>query len=484
MKNIFLFLIILFLPISGLFSQQALDDDEQFDDAEFFFAAEEFNEALYIFKQLLNKFPENANLNYRAGMTLLNIEGSEKDALPYFLQAVKNTSLKYQERKFDIKQAPYHAWYYLGNAYRINNQLDNALESYNTFLELKDFEKEYNIDFVEIEIKACERAKIIKDNPVNLIKENLGKIINTGAKTYQPIVNMNETVMCFMQEQKFYNAILLSYKKDGQWGKPVNISSQIGSDGDMIPTAFSADGTEMLLVQRSNASNGNIYYSEKSDVFWSKAVKLGRNINTMSDEAHASFSPDGKSLIFSSARKGGEGKLDLYISNRLSDGTWGSASNMGSIINSESDETSAFLLKGDSLLYFASKGHFNMGGFDIFYTKINSKGNWVYPINIGYPLNTTNDNLYFQPVRKSNTGYIALFGENSNLGIKDIYHIEILPFTDPIAPENPLATKDFTLILKDPESGEIIEINYKRKTDDFIINSDQRSKIIWKLKKD
>lgn len=484
MKNIFLFIILLFSPISGLLSQKPLDDKDQFSDAEYFFAHEEFNEALYIFKQLINKFPENANLNFRAGMTLLNIEGSEKDALPYFLKATKNTTIQYSKKDFDIKAAPYYSWFYLGNAYRINNQLDKALESYYTFLELRDLEKDYNLDFVEIEIKACERAKIIKDNPVNLIKENLGELINNATKTFRPVVNLNETVMCFMQEQRFYDAILISYKKDDRWTKPINISSQISSDGDMIPTAFSADGTEMLLVQRSNSSNGSIYYSKKSDVFWSKAVKLGKNINTMSDEAHASFSPDGKSLVFSSARRGGEGKLDLYISKRLLDGTWGSASNLGSVINSASDETSAFLLKGDSLLYFSSTGHYNMGGFDIFFTKLNSKGDWVHPINIGYPLNTTNDNLYYQPVGKSNTGYIALFGEESNLGIQDIYHIETLAFTDPIAPENPLATKDFTLILEDPESGEIIEIDYNRKTDDFKINSNKKSKIIWRLKKD
>ncbi len=483
MKSIFLIYIILLLPISSLQSQKNLDDEEQFDDAEFFFASEEFDEAFYIFKQLINKFPENSNLNFRTGMCLLNIEGREKDALPFFQNAVKNTTLIYRERNFDVKKAPYHAWYYLGNAYRINNQLEDALDSYNTFLELENFEEEYNIEIVANEIKACERAKIIKDNPVNLVKENLGELINTGDNISRPVVNINETVMCFMQEQRFYDAILLSYKKDGQWTETVNISSQVGSDGDMIPTAFSADGTEMLLVKRTNSSNGNIYYSKKTDFLWSEAIKLGKNINTFSDEAYASFSPNGNSLIFSSARKGGEGKLDLYISNRLLDGTWGPASNMGSVINSENDETSAFLMKGGSLLYFASDGHYNMGGFDLFFSKTDSKGDWGEPINIGYPLNTTNDNMYYQPVSKSNTGYIALSGEESNFGIKNIYHIEIIPFADPLAPKNPLANKDFTLILKDAGSGEIIEIDYNRKTDNFNINSNMKSNIIWKLKK-
>lgn len=485
MKNIFFFLIFIIFPIASLYAQQVqLNDEEQFDDAEYFFATEEYEEAFFIFKQLVEKFPDNANLNFRAGMSLLNIEGREKESLSYFQNAVKNTSLKYKDRDFNLKTAPHHAWYYLGNAYRINNALDEALESYQKFQDLKNFEKKYNIGIVETEVKACERAKIIKDNPVNLLKENLGELINTGVKTYQPIVNANETVMCFMQKQKFYDAIMISYKIDGQWTSPTNISPQIGSDGDMMPTAFSADGTELLLVQRTNSSNGNIFYSKKADVFWSKAEKLGRNINTMSDEDHASFSSDGKSIIFSSARKGGEGELDLYISNKLSDNTWGPASNLGPKINTEKSETSAFLSANDSLLYFSSKGHFNMGGYDIFFSKKNSNGNWGDPANIGFPLNTTTDNSSFQPIGELNKGYIALFGEESNFGIQDIYKVEILPFTDPLAAENPLATKDFSLTIENEKNGEIIEIEYTRKTDAFKIINSSKKESPWKIKKD
>ncbi|MCF8380232.1 MAG: hypothetical protein K9H49_11680 [Bacteroidales bacterium] len=484
MRNIIIFLILFLLPITGIHAQQALDDEEQFDDAEYFFATEEFGEAFFIFNQLLNKFPDNANLNFRAGMSLLSIEGREKEALPYFLKAVKKTTLKYKERDFSITAAPHHAWFYLGNAYRINNELDKALESYETFRDINKFEKKYNIGIVEKEVKACERAKIIKDNPVNLIKVNLGELINTGAKTYQPVVNADETVLCFMQEQKFYDAIMISYKKDGAWTQPLNISPQIGSDGDMTPAAFSADGSEMLLVKRNNSSEGDIYYSRKTDVFWSKAVKLGKTINTMSDEDHASFSSDGQSIIFSSARKGGQGGLDLYISNRLSDGNWGTAINLGMIINSENDETSAFFTNKDSLLYFSSKGHFNMGGYDIFFSKKDSDGNWIDPANIGFPLNTTTDNTFFQPVNEANIGYIALFGEESNFGVEDIYRVEILPFTDPQAPENPLATKDFIMRLENSKSGEIIEIEYNRNTDSFKIKTPIGGNAEWSIKKE
>lgn len=483
MRKYYVFFIILFIPLLSLQSQQIFDAEEQFDDAEYFFATEEYEEALYLFKQLLIKYPKNANINFRTGMTYLNIEGYEKNALGYLLKAVKNTTLKYKAKKFDIKEAPHHAWFYLGNAYRINNELDKALESYKTFQDIKNFEKKYNLGMVETEIKACGRAKIIKDNPVNIFKDNVGEVINTGGKTYRPIVNSDETAMCFMQEQKFYNAIMYSVMKDDGWSYPMNITPQVGSDGDMIPSSISSDGKELLLVRRTNSSNGNIYYSKKEGDFWSNAIKLGKNINSISNEDHASFSVDGKSIIFSSSRRGSLGELDLYISKRQEDNTWGEAVNLGPKINSEENETSAFLLRGDSILYFASKGHFNMGGYDIFFTKKDKNGEWIDAINIGFPMNTTTDNSFYQPVADGNIGYIALFGDELNFGEQDIYRLEILPFSDPIAPLNSSFIQDFTIILEGSENGEKLEIIYDRKTDNFTINSSQKTKYKLTLKK-
>ena len=125
-----------------------------------------------------------------------------------------------------------------------------------------------------------------------------------------------------------------------------------------------------------------------------------------------------------------------------------------------------------------------MGGFDIFYCKKAANGNWGDPINIGFPLNTTNDNMHYQPVGEGNTGYYAFFGEKSNHGIQDIYRIETLAFTAPTVTDDPIAVKDFTLLIENPETGEIIEVSYSRKTDSFNINSKQESSLIWKLKKD
>ncbi len=278
-----------------------------FDDAEFFFATEDYKEAVYLFLEVLKTDPENANFNYRVGMAYLNIPGSEAKAIPFLEKAVENTTMKYKERDFDQQKAPHHAWFFLGNAYRIHNDLDEALTAYQHFMDIRKFERKYNLRITENEIKAVERAKIIKDSPVNLVQEDPGPAINNEMKNYQPVVNDHQTIMVFVREMKFYDAIMMSEKIDGNWQEPVNITPAIGSDGDMVPTALSSDGSRLLLVKRSKNDKGDIYLSKKSDSLWTPAKKLGDNINTSRNEDHASFSPDGKTIYFSSNRRGGNG---------------------------------------------------------------------------------------------------------------------------------------------------------------------------------
>jgi tetratricopeptide (TPR) repeat protein len=480
MKKILIIFILIGILFPQLFSQSQ-STEELFDDAEFFFTTEEYEEALYLFLQLIQREPENANFNFRTGMTYLNIPGEEVKAIPYLEKATNNISLKYKAKDLDEYHAPHHAWFYLGNAYRINNQLEDALLVYEKFKDIRNFEKKYNIRIVENEIKVCERAKIIKDAPINLIKKNLGKDINPGTTNYFPVVNSNETVMVFMQSQKFYEALMFSYKSDGRWVQPINITPQIGSDGDLTPAALSDDGKELLLVKRSNRSDGDIYISRFDGQFWTSAVKLGSSINTIRNEAHASFAKDGKGLYFSSDRRGGFGGLDLYFAARLPDNSFGEAINLGSEINTPQDETSVFL-RGNTL-FFCSKGHFNMGGYDIFFSEKEENGSWSESVNIGFPLNTTNDDSFFQPVGDGTTGYIALYNQNENFGFEDIYRVEILPATVPMPVDEVLFNSSFRLLLNDESTGEKITIIYLYQEGDFKVVSTSNKKYRVTLEK-
>jgi tetratricopeptide (TPR) repeat protein len=459
---IFIFLIIGW----NLYAQEDQKQDDiykLFDDAEYFFANGDYQEAIYLFVKLTKLEPDNANFNFRTGMTYLSLPGQEAKAIPYLEKAVKNTSLKYRPNDLEEKMAPHHAWFYLGNAYRINNDLDKALESYSRFKGIKDFEKNYNIRIVDDEIKVCERAKIIKDSPLNLIKTELGSPINTSNSDYSPVLTPDENTIVFMNSQKFYEAIMFSKKVNGVWNNPVNITPQIGSDGDMVPTSISADGTEIYLVKKDN-NNSDIYITKFDGSLWGKAVPLNKFINSRSNETFASVSPDGRTLYFTSDRSDTNGGLDIYVSRKPSVGDWGPAENIGTAVNTEFDEETPYLSGDGKTLYYSSKGHFNMGGFDVFYSVMNKNKQFEESINLGYPVNTTNDDLGFYPVKDGKTAYMSLFDEKG-MGKSDIFKLEILPFNAAKPLPASKFNKEFTITLTTPDGKEKIEISYDNKTD-------------------
>ncbi len=469
--NKFLFLLLtLFMALPEVRAQKE-DVEKLFDDAEFFYTTEEYKEAAFLFVKLVSLDPGNANYNYMAGMSYLKVKGEESKAIPYLEKAVENTTQKYKERDPGQRKAPWHAWFYLGNAYRINNQLNEALDAYARFTDLRDFDKKYNVAIVENEVKATQRAKIIKDSPLNVVIEKMSSAIDDGSVTFRPVVNLDETAMVYMKSLKFYDAIMYTFKLDGQWMEPVNITPQVGSDGDMTPAALSADGTELLLVRHSKSDRGDIYYTSLMGHSWSKAVKLGKNINTSHNEAHASFSPDGGSLYLASDRRGGLGGLDLYVARRMNTGEWGEAENLGPVINTPADENSVFLVNDGNTLFFTSTGHFNMGGYDIFYSGRSANGDWEEPKNIGYPLNTTGDNEFFQPTKNGKTGFIAQFGNEGTARTEEIYRIRILPYTEPVTVSKSLFNDSFRLILEEEDNGQNITVNYDAQHDTFTVVS-------------
>jgi tetratricopeptide (TPR) repeat protein len=454
-------LIALFVSNLALYAQA--DPEELFSEGEYFFLSEEYEEALYYYKQLVETYPDHANFNWKVGNTYLQIPGQEFLAIPFLEKAVARTSIKYRKRKFKEKNAPHHAWFRLGNAYRYNNELDKALETYDIFVNSKDYEGNYNLRIVETEIASCNQAKIIQDDPVNAIFTKLGNPVNTSADNMHAVISGDGNTMVFVTELKFYDAIHLSVRSDGKWTPPVVLNPQVGSDGDFYPTALSYDGRELYLVRRVEGNN-DLYVSRLGDNFWSKAVPLNGLINTRADENHASLSSDGNTLYFTSARRGGAGNLDIYRSTRPAGGDWGEAVNLGTTINSEEDEDAPFLTADGKRLVFCSRGHFNMGGYDIFYSELQEDGRWTDPVNIGYPINTTGDDLFYQPVGNGFQGYMSKVDRKGPLTF-DIYHVEIrdknaLPVTD-----LPLFNRDFIIQLCRPETGDTLFLHYNKEKD-------------------
>jgi tetratricopeptide (TPR) repeat protein len=468
---------------SAKHSQKNSSDQETtedfFDDAEFFFDRGDFHEALYDFKKVFETDTTNANISYRIGMCYLNIPGEEPKAIPYFEKATKKISTKYKKSTFEEKRAPLFMLFYLGNAYRIDNKIDKALSVYKKFRNNPYFDGNYNADMVDDEISACERAKVIADNPIEIKFTKLGPPINDANSNSKAVINRDETVLVYLSSLKFYDAIFISRKVNGEWGDPDNISPQVGSDGDCEPTCLSSDGNDLYMVKKQK-NNYDIYVSHYKDGIWSPMVALNKNINSSRMETHASITDDGKTLYFSSDRRGGYGKLDIYKSQLQANGEWGYADNLGENVNTADNETDPFICEDGKTLYFSSEGHLNMGGYDIFTVELMNNNKWEKPVNVGYPLNTTGNDLFYLPLKNGEIGYSCLIRPDEN-GKQSIYRIENITVQNR---KNKAYYENFRqrkVVLKDRQTNDILGILYFDQKTDSLKIKDSNQKIDVKV---
>lgn len=433
--------IIIFFAISNTASAQ--DFKKKFVDAEYYFLYEEFSEALPIYLELIAKEPDNANINYRIGICLLHVPdpAENRKALAYLEKAITNINPKYKEGSYLEKGAPKDALFYLGNAYRNLLEFDNAVEVYKKYRNILNTKDVFYIDYIDREIQCTQNAKELVRLPLKLITENLGDVINSQSKIENcPVISDDESILVFTAGDKnVFSAeidinvinydyqmdnIYFSKKAEGKWTDPVNITKQVGATTRTVPVTISADGAELYLVKDDN-DNGNIYVSNFKNDHWSQMKQLNKNINTKQWESHATITVNGKTLFFTSDRSGGFGGLDIYRSDRDDQGEWGPAVNLGPTINTKYDEETPFILNDSKTMYFSSQGHYSMGGFDVFHTTLLDNSTWSSPLNIGYPINTVGNDLFYLP--KAN-GVYAFFPLNNNergIGSNDIFKIAV-----------------------------------------------------------
>lgn len=412
-------LLLVVLATNNIMPQNYRKSQEAFLEAEYFLMFEDYADALPYYMRLQEEFPDNFNLAYKIGLCYLNIPGKKNLSVDYLELAARNSGAVYREGSLKQQTAPYEAWYSLGNAYRINFRFEKAKEAFRKYSETLMPDDTENILFLEHQIKVCDNAKELIDNPVQFTEENIGEMFNDGYSNYNPVISADGQSFAYMSSLKFYDAVFYSKKVKNRWTSPVNITPDIQSDGDFYISSLSADGT-MLFLSRDNDNNSDIYVSRLDGMKWSVAEKLNKNINTRYWESHASIAADGKSIIFSSNRPGGFGGLDLYISYLGDDGEWGTPVNLGPEINSPFNEDRASIVEDSNTIYFCSQGHYNMGGYDIFKSTRTPNGQWNKPVNLGYPLNTPDDETFYMPV-DSRTGYIPLHREGTGFGKEDIY---------------------------------------------------------------
>lgn len=396
---------------------------QTFTDAEYYILMQDYREALPLYQKLYRIDSTNANINYRLGKCYLNIPGLKGKAIPYLERATKSINPKYNEGSYKETQAPPVSLFNLGEAYLVNHKLDKALEAFTQFKERLDVKDIYNLDYVNQQINACENAKEFLKNPVKVETEKVIPFSERNKNCNYPALSGDRQSMIFTVKEKFYSGIYHCTKEQDKWSTPKNITLELAIEGEVYSTTLNHDGTQLLLF-KNDLTTGSIYYSNLVNGKWQPVKKLNNGISSKGWETFASFAPNDKSLLFTSNRKGGLGGIDIYMADLMPNGSWGNIRNLSGI-NTPYNEESPILSNDGKTLYFASQGHNSMGGFDIFYSKRLSSGEWSTPINMGYPINTPDDEFYYFPI-DSTTALVPLVSKEQET-YYEIYKVKIKP---------------------------------------------------------
>ena len=443
----------------------------KFFEADYALQLNDYEKALKLFKQLLDRDPENALYNYRVGQCLLNLPDLKKTALPYLEVAVKSVSEDFKEGNFSETNAPTETYFLIAKACHLNEDLDNAILYYNKYLYYVNDKS--RIKNVNDQIIACGYAKSLINNPVSVNTEKLGAPINSESSEIYPVISDDESLLVYLEMKENSNIVFITRNEGGQWTKPVNINNSIGSLNDSYPSSISNDKTRIYFSVK-NYFTSTICYSALENDRWTKMNKLKSPVNTKSWNSHAFESANGNELYFVSDRKGGYGGLDIYKSVMNSKGKWGNPENLGSTINTDLNEIMPIISPDEKTLYFCSEGHSSIGGYDVFLSVKNASKAWSEPANLGYPINTTDDNVYFRPLNDGIFAYSSLPRED-NISNYDIYRLEIFSDENPQDKQLPITSafsQDVIEINPEPEKQEE-EIMAASITDDTIYNDQQ-----------
>lgn len=430
------FLLLLCISGSPVFAQDQPDKElaeEYINQAELIMqATAAMIEARDLYVLAAEADPTNIKANWMAGEFHLRTVGKDR-AVKYFLKVLELDP----NYRFDIL-------YQIGRSYQYGMDFDNALAYYNRYLnKLKQQDGYRGLDKIELpevtrRIYECTNAKEYVANPAHYSIVNVGNAINSEYEEYAPVLNGDETLMIFTtrrregnlnenvdKDNKPFEDIFYSTKENGEWTQAQNIGDVVNTPYHGSSLALSADGKQLFLYKDEN--NGDIYISNHNDDgSWTYPEPLSDNINSEGfQESSMSISPDGSLLFFASDRPGGFGGIDIYYSVKDARGEWVRSKNLGPTINTEYDDDGPFIDYDGKTLYFSTQGRKGMGGHDIFRSVYDSaKNEWGEPENLGFPINTPDDDVYFVSTKDGKRGYYASVREDG-LGFTDIYMVTV-----------------------------------------------------------
>lgn len=392
------------------------------DDAKFLLAEGQYLEASKVYRRLLPVDTSFIEVYYELALCELKLPGHEAQAVSHLRKCVAAGHTE--------------ATYQLALAEHRRSRFDEELALLTRYRTMTD----RLVDDAEVDRRAAmaRTAKEMVAQPVDVRIRNLGPLVNSPEADYAPVLNAEGTMLYFTSRRegstgaqhdpsgRAYEDIYHARHVDDQWTNAVNVGLPLNSYGHDATVGLSADGGTMIIYRtQEGVPGGDLYETRRAGGRWQNPTLMSERINSEGHEPSATLSPDGNEIYFTSDRPGGFGGRDLYRIRRLPNGEWSLPLNLGPGVNTPYDEDAPFLHSDGITLFFSSNGHRTMGGYDIFKAVQTDPDNnaWSEPENMGFPLNTVNDDIYFCLSEDGRTGVFSS-ERPEGIGGQDIYAVE------------------------------------------------------------
>jgi tetratricopeptide (TPR) repeat protein len=380
----------------------------------------------YLFAAQYN--PDDAALNYKIGIC-------------YLFSDDKFESIKYLEKAFLINENVSRDIRLMGaKAYQMTLNFDEAINQYQKYKESLD-PKQRALEAPAIDklISECENGKVLVARPGRVIINNMGEQINSVGDDYNPIFAASDTAIFFtsrrihdekakrspLDNKHFEDIYIASAEGDG-WEPARNMGKPLNHMNHNTAAVATSPDSKTLYLYMGHKSGGGVFRSEMKEGKWTSPKNMPGKLRSKYRETTMCFSPDGKAFYFvSDNEKMTMGGKDILVSEKDAQGKWTDPVNIGKEINTKYDEEGVFISPDGNILYFSSKGHNTMGGFDVFKSERNGMGEWSPAVNLGYPVNSPDDDVFY---KVTNDERIAYYSANrmGGQGGRDIYKIVFL----------------------------------------------------------
>jgi len=396
-----------------------------------------YNDAFNEYIQALIYNNSNAELNYKTGVSALFSDRKE-EAAGFFLKAL--------DIKKDVAE---DVLLLTGRSLQYSGRFQEAIDKFTAYLSSPVKKSQKNILLAREYIQECTSAIVVTKDTLRISIDNLGPNINSDADDYSEVVSNDGKIMYFASRRqipksgnrhpdtKFDENIFASHLNNGSWGPADLAGTELTTKYCETPLYINSTN-DMLYIYAGYSNNGDIRVSLNKKGVWKAPVQVPYPINTKGSETSFTISPSGNEIYFVSDHgKNNIGGKDIYFIKKLSDRNWSKPQNAGTIINTIYDEEAIRFSKTGDTLWFSSKGHNSIGGFDIFYCIKNKSGAWDSVKNIGYPVNTPWDEIFYHPSPVDDSSFYFSSNRSGGSGGFDIYHGQILPPEKVIAPPKP-----------------------------------------------